>query len=96
MANLSPRLERRVRADFGAGATRVLAELAGVPETLPGCERQDPERIQAALVIAAHGDAIQFAALMDLARLDWRDVLLAADLADGDWKARLDRELASP
>lgn len=28
-----------------------------------------------------------------LARVDWRDVLVRADLADDDWSYRLDNEL---
>jgi hypothetical protein len=30
---------------------------------------------------------------VELAERDWRDVLVRADLADGDWASRLDVEL---
>jgi hypothetical protein len=58
----STRLERRVRRDFGDNALLVLAELATVPETLPLADKQDPERIQAALVIPARGNPAEFSA----------------------------------
>ena len=60
MAKPSSRLERRVRDDFGVAAQRVLDELASLPETLPLAEKQDPERLQAAVVIPARGDHPEF------------------------------------
>lgn len=95
MAKPSSRLERTVRDDFGDAAQRVLGELANLPETLPLAEKQDPERLQAAVVIPASGDYPEFEARVQLARTDWRDALVAAELANEDWPNRLDTELGT-
>ncbi len=59
-----------------------------MPEQVIG--RQDPERIHAALVIRTAGDWYRFEQHVALAKSDWRDALVAADLANGDWPTRLD------
>jgi hypothetical protein len=51
------------------------------------------ERVQAAVVLAARGDEELLTEAVDLARADWRDVLVAAGLADGNWQHRLDEVL---
>jgi hypothetical protein len=45
---------------------------------------EEPERIQAAVVLLAGGDSRRF-----LSAADWRDVLVAAGLAGADWRDRL-------
>lgn len=55
--------------------------------------RQDPERIQAALVLRTHGEWTSFRSNVDLAHIDWRDALVRADLADEDWPQRLSANL---
>jgi hypothetical protein len=42
---------------------------------------------------AAAGDLSRFLQLIELLQLDWRDVLVAAGLAHGDWPERLRNEL---
>jgi len=56
-------------------------------------EKQSPERIQAAVIIIADGDVHRFERAVELAERDWRDVLVAGWLANGDWPGRLDEEL---
>ena len=90
----SARLAQRVRHDFSAGdAAKVLKDLEGIPETLPLGERQDPERMQAALVLPANGDYERFRRLVELAHRDWRDLLVGAELAHSDWPEKLDGAL---
>ena len=85
---VSSRLARWIESEFPkSSAQRVLQELHGLPEALLG--RQDPERIQAALVLHT-GDWRTFQQRLHLLRLDWRDALVEADLANGDWPQRLD------
>ena len=88
---LSERLSRRVRRDFPApgSADEILRLLA----ELPTDKVLGSERVQAAIVLLADGDFYRLRDGLALARIDWRDVLVAADLADSDWLARLDREL---
>jgi hypothetical protein len=51
----SARLTRRIRNDFPPrAADTVIGRLAGVPERLPPCS-QDPERMQASIVLAGDG-----------------------------------------
>jgi hypothetical protein len=82
----------RIRRDFTPDdADQVIGWLDGLPAE--ACGRQDPERVQAALVMAASGDLRRFVAGVRLLRIDWRDVLVAGELANGDWPERLDIEL---
>lgn len=87
------RLERRIRRDFPEPGSapeilRLLTELARHPDDHLGSER-----VQAAIVLLADGDIGRFRQALDLGQTDWRDVLMAAGLADEDWPDRLDREL---
>jgi hypothetical protein len=86
------RLRCRVQRDFRAGtAEELLKRIAALPPSATG--KQNPERVQAALVLAARGQWRWFDALLRLLDQDRRDVLVAGDLADADWPARLDAEL---
>jgi hypothetical protein len=51
------------------------------------------ERVQAAVVLAASGNLARLRQMLDLATADWRDALVAAELADEGWQQRLDIEL---
>jgi hypothetical protein len=96
VAGNQPRLERRVRRDFpGPGsADSVLQLLAELPRRAGyDPEALASERVRAAIVLLADGDAGRLRQEIDLALEDWRDVLAAAGLADEDWPARLDQEL---
>ncbi|WP_233225584.1 hypothetical protein, partial [Amycolatopsis sp. CA-126428] len=65
-------------------------------QTLPrqtGTEIHGSERVQAAIVLLARGSIRRFRDAVTLSTQDWRDVLVAADLAHDDWPARLDQEL---
>jgi hypothetical protein len=92
MAELTARLEQRIRADFPPDvAPTVIDHLTELDDVAYG--GQDHERIQAALVLAAGGDWDRFLAQFHLVRLDWRDVLVAGGLADEDWPHKLIAEL---
>jgi hypothetical protein len=91
----SPRLQRRVLADFGPDADHVLEQLGHIPEGTALAGRQDPERLQAACVLPVRGDTHEFASRVRLLNQDWRDALVAAGLAQPDWPRRLDAELGS-
>jgi hypothetical protein len=88
---VSSRLRSRVERDF-APEVRV-AVLGALEPIAEDPHRQDEERMQAALVLGALGDWGRFERLLALYRLDWRDLLMAGGLANGDWPAVLDREL---
>ncbi len=83
------RLARRVRYDFGDDAELVLAALSELPDYAGG------ERVQAAVVKLAGGDLGGLDRQLREARIDWRDVLVAAGLAHEDWSERLDDYLGS-
>jgi hypothetical protein len=86
MPGVSGRLRRRIEHDFpapgSAASVAVLVAAAG-----------DSERIQAAVVLWGRGDLARLRDACELARLDWRDVLVRAGLADEDWRSHLDDEL---
>ncbi|MEM8921894.1 MAG: hypothetical protein AAGD35_00605 [Actinomycetota bacterium] len=85
---VTPRIQRRLKADFGEHADRVAHLLEGAHSGT-----QHRERVIAAIVIAAAGDLRQIHEGVALSRLDWRDVLVGGDLADADWEEEMDRLL---
>ena len=91
---ISPRLARWINRQFPEGsAEMVLSELRELPEEVIG--GQDPERIQASLVIGTAGDWYMFQQRLTLARSDWRDALVGPGLGDEDWPTRLDALLGT-
>lgn len=86
MTALTPRVRRRIEADFGPDADEVAARVLAA---------RDTERTQAAIVLLARGDRDRLDTALRLAALDWRDLLVDAGLAHSDWSDRLDAELGS-
>ena len=83
MADLTPRLRNRIRRDFPAGtADGVARRLTGLAAEAFG--GQDQERVMAAVVPASAGQWERFLAVIRLVTLDWRNVLVAGELADAD------------
>ncbi|MER7249915.1 hypothetical protein [Kribbella sp. NPDC000426] len=89
MADVSPRLRRRIQSDFTEpGSAEEIARLVS--------EASDSERIQAAIVFCARGDLTRLRGSLELARTDWRDVLMCGELAHEDWPAKLETQLGPP
>ena len=79
---MSERLKRRIERDFREpGSATEVSRLVG--------EASDSERVQAAIVFVASGDLGLLRNAIALAKADWRDVLVAGELADDDWPQRL-------
>lgn len=70
-------------------AEQVVEQLRLLPESVPLGESVEPERLQAAMVLPAGGDYSKFQAQIELAQVDWRDALVSAGLASGDWNEQL-------
>ncbi len=89
---LTARIDRHVRGSFDASeADLVLDALA---EWRISYEPEPPsERLIAAVVFMAEGRLEGVDAAFRLAEQDWRDLLVAGDLAHGDWPERLDARL---
>ncbi|WP_330461556.1 hypothetical protein OIB37_34610 [Streptomyces sp. NBC_00820] len=92
---ITDRLRARIGRDFpDAGAARgvegALRKLAGELES----SLQSPERLLTAALVIAAGDVDKFRSAVRLAREDWRDLLVAGGLANEDWPAVLEEELA--
>ena len=81
--------------DYDAGSIElVLTRLDGL--TLPLIETEaGRERVQAAVVLVAGGNYFDFERAAREAESDWRDVLVAAGLANEDWPERLDEQLGT-
>ncbi|MET7303531.1 hypothetical protein [Embleya sp. NPDC005575] len=90
------RLERRIRRDFPepGSAPEILRILNALPDAA-GYDQEAlrSERVRAAIVLLAEGDIAGFRRAVELAKADWRDLLVAAELADAHWPDRLDTEL---
>ena len=95
VAQLTRRLRKRIEHDFPPGAAMdVLRYLEGLSDSEYG--GQGRERVQAALVLASRGGWERFESMVQLLRMDWRDVLMAGGLGQDDWRAVLERELGVP
>jgi hypothetical protein len=96
MTGISTRLGRRIRADFPHCPHVVAAALAELTREVFPSEARDSlpiERIQLAALIMAHGDLRRLDDAIVLGRADWRDLLVAAGLADDGWQSRVATEL---
>ncbi|WP_062291246.1 hypothetical protein [Demequina phytophila] len=89
MAVVGDRIAERAAEDFGRAAPRVVSAL----ERLRTPHAADPERIQAAILLAARGSLTLLEDALDHAREDWPDLLDRAGLAGDDWRDRIDSEL---
>jgi hypothetical protein len=93
VTELTQRLTDRIGRDFPPGtAEQVCGYLKDV--TADACGGQGLERVQAAVVLASHGQWERFLAVFRLLAVDWRDVLMAGGLGNEDWPQVLNRELA--
>ena len=84
----SPRIAERLTADFAGAAPRMLSTL----ERLAVTAQVDPERVHAAILIAARGNQSMFQDAVEHAQSDWRDLLDRTGLADDDWRRVIDAE----
>jgi hypothetical protein len=87
-AGLTRRLRRWTIEQFGDQAPFVLRQLEAHD---PGAISQVPERILAAIAFVADRQSLPEA--LELARTDWRDLLVSAGLGDDDWPEVLNRVL---
>jgi hypothetical protein len=86
MTAMTKRLRARVLRDFREpGSAEEIVRLVEAAAY--------DERIQAAIVLAASGDVKGIRSGVDLARIDWRDVLVNGGLGDDDWRSVLFAEL---
>ncbi|MGW8328063.1 hypothetical protein ACWGLE_09210 [Streptomyces sp. NPDC055897] len=96
---ISARLRRRIRRDFpGPQACRgVEGALRSLLDKLGPSGSQDAvtERLFCAVVLFAAGDVRRMKPAVEMALMDWRDLLMATGLAHEDWPARLDAELGT-
>lgn len=83
---ISSRLRKRIRTDFEEPGEATKAMRAVQRHT-------DDERVQAAIVLSAGGDLGRLHEAIELAEIDWRDVLVTGGVDGEDWESRLDKEL---
>jgi hypothetical protein len=85
---ITSRIAARLEGQYGAEASSVssLLEEAEVRVFHEAAE----EKITAAVVILADGSVDKLLGAIELMETDWRDLLIAAELANADWPSRLD------
>lgn len=94
VAELTPRLRARIGRDFRSGSAEMaISYVEAIADS--AFDGQDRERILAAIVIASRGRWNRFQSILQLLRLDWRDVLMAGGLGEDDWRQVLDAELGT-
>jgi len=89
MALTSDRIRERATQDFGARAFRIVTRL----EQLDVSPEVDPERLHAAVLIAARANLGLVDDAFEHAHEDWRDLLDRAGIGGDDWRERLNQEL---
>lgn len=97
MAWVSERVRRRVQVDFPDRADPVVGHLARLTHEIFAGENPGPvaiERIHVAVLIVAQRDRRSFDQALATGRTDWRDLLVAAGLADEGWRELMEAELA--
>ena len=87
---MTPRLARWIREHYPGRGELIVRRLSQLSVPL---QEAPEERILAAIALLGKGDPRRFEEAVRLAEHDWRDVLVAAELADGRFPARLDRLL---
>jgi hypothetical protein len=79
---------KRISEDFPDSEADVVTQLGEVESG-----NQDRERVIAALVLDASGDRDLLCQLIELSKLDWRDVLVIGGLDATNWPHILDLRL---
>jgi hypothetical protein len=83
------RVAERVRRDFPD--PEVAAAVTGLLEDWGnGWAAKEVDRVQAAIVLSSAGDVDKLLALVCVAHEDYRDALMAAGFATGDWRGRME------
>lgn len=85
---ITSRIAARLEGQYGAEASSVSSLL----QEAEGRVFHDAaeERVTAAVVILADGSVDRLLGAIELMETDWRDLLIAAELAHADWPSRLD------
>ena len=89
---MTPRLARWIGEHYPGRGELIVHRLSRLSVPL---QDEPEERILAAIAVLGESDPRRFEEAIRLAQVDWRDVLVAAELADGRFPARLD-ELLGP
>lgn len=93
MPDISPQLRHRVEADFPQHTDTVLDRLQSL-DPLVTQSGQNPERMFAAVVRLAQGRLDRLDHVVQLARSDWRDLLVGAGFGDENWPEQMSAWLA--
>ncbi|MDH6627173.1 hypothetical protein M2271_004997 [Streptomyces sp. LBL] len=92
---LTVRVEKRIAKDFPGRDGQVVGELLAelVHHLTERGDREDKERIAAAALLCGRGRVDRILDAVQLAKEDWRDVLVGAGLEDHQtWRERLEAD----
>jgi hypothetical protein len=95
VGTLNPAVICEVTKRFQAQDARIMLQMldaASLPLLEAESRALDRARVQLAAIKEARGDLGRFKKALDLACIDWRDLLMATGLADENWRAVLERE----
>ena len=83
------RINAAIAGQYGVEADPVVSLIEEAEQRV--FHRVASERITAAVVIVADGSPDKLLDVLQLMETDWRDLLVAARLAEADWPEKLDR-----
>ncbi|MFC9055140.1 hypothetical protein [Streptomyces anthocyanicus] len=85
---ITSRIAAKLEGQYGAEASTAATLLEEAEGRM--FHEAAEEKITAAVVILADGNVDKFLGAIELMETDWRDLLIAAELAHADWPSKLD------
>ncbi|MFJ5049746.1 hypothetical protein [Streptomyces sp. NPDC088719] len=84
---ITSRIADRIEGQYGVDAGLIFSLLEEAERGV--FNEAAEEKVTAAVVIVANGSVDKLLDAIELMEVDWRDLLIAADLACTDWPSRL-------
>ena len=85
---VSELVRREIRTRFGsddAAALELRLETTPLPFLDAENRARERDRVHLGILLASRGDPERFVRHLDMAKRDWRDLLMASGLANGNW-----------
>jgi hypothetical protein len=92
---LSERIKRRISRDYTPDDRQAVEEILIDLMSYMESKGIDAERVIAATLLDAEGEPDKLLDAVQLARIDFRDILMGSGLEHADWRDRLETEFGT-